>query len=760
MLHFLSHRRSRLACNPCGLTLPNVIISLGTATVVWACSEGVWGGLAGLGVGLVVLRFARNHTCAVEALATVTSKWELALRDASGQLLGSATLPGSSSVPEGVETGSTTNGGMFSRVLNSSAVLAWSSDSAGQREYFSRAWTALTGLSTDQLVTSGWKAAIHPSDLATVESTIEQALRGKTRFEMVYRIRSVDRSYCSLLEHAEPCFDDSGDLAGWIGSCADITSRELIRRALQDATAYLQVYQKIVERHAIVAETDAQGVIIRANERFCRISGYSESELLGQNHRMLNSGVHPKSMWTEVFRTALKKGLWQGEVCNRAKDGSLYWVYTTIAPLLDGDNKVRGYFAIRADISALKTAQVQAEAANRAKTEFLANMSHEIRTPMTAILGYSGLLLEEPEVAECPVKRLEAIRTIERNGKHLLAVINDILDLSRIEAGRMSIELLEFDLSRLIEDVVSLIKVRADEKGLSLDVVIDSQLPRLVWSDPTRLRQILLNLIGNAIKFTEAGGVKVSALVDERQTDVITVDVLDSGIGLTAEQINSLFRPFSQADTSTSRQFGGTGLGLAISRRLAELLGGNVSIAASTPAKGSTFRLTFRWRAPNELLRERNQSPTTHEGTTGYADDRLRGCRVLLAEDGVDNQRLITYFLQKAGAEVTVVTNGQEAVSAALESVRCNFPFDLILMDMQMPVLDGYQATLRLREQGYSLPIVALTAHSMAKDRDKCLNAGCDDFITKPIERRILIERVARSICPSSLVRLPSSPIE
>jgi len=392
----------------------------------------------------------------------------------------------------------------------------------------------------------------------------------------------------------------------------------------------------------------------------------------------------------------------------------------------------------------LEIARAEAEAANRAKSEFLANMSHEIRTPMTAILGYADLLVDEEQ---SPVDRLECIQTIRRNGVHLLALINDILDISKIEANRMTLERLAFSPCEVIADVESLMRMRAAAKGLSFDVEYATTVPETIQSDPTKFRQILLNLAGNAVKFTDAGGVRLIARLIHRSGDleaVLSVEVVDTGIGIRPEQIDRLFAPFTQADSSMARRFGGTGLGLAISRRLARMLGGDITIC-STPGEGSSFTMLAA-TGPLEgipLVQGRRQigAVSTPQPSSDAAVPRLDGLHILLAEDGPDNQRLIAFHLRKAGATVVIADHGRAAVERAFDALATT-PFSVVLMDMQMPELDGYSATRYLRAHGYDRPILALTAHAMAGDRERCLAAGCDDYTTKPIDRIALLRLV------------------
>jgi CheY-like chemotaxis protein len=397
--------------------------------------------------------------------------------------------------------------------------------------------------------------------------------------------------------------------------------------------------------------------------------------------------------------------------------------------------------------AALRTAHEAAEVANRAKSEFLANMSHEIRTPMTAILGFADLLDDEDQAPASVQRRRDAASTIRRNGEHLLSIINDILDLSKIEAGKMTVEQVRVEPEQLIRDVLDLMHVKASAKGITLAAHCPAPVPAVIQSDPVRLRQVLVNLVGNAIKFTEVGGVTIHVDHDAASGQV-RFTVQDTGIGMSPEQQDRLFGAFEQADASMTRRFGGTGLGLRISKRLTQMLGGDITVASSA-GQGSTFTASI---ATGDIagvtmvqIGSRQDAPERTPGRPVLAPAArvLEDMRILLAEDGPDNVRLITFHLQRAGALVTSVANGRLALellsSDSAGVLRSPAEFDLILTDMQMPEMDGYDLARQLRAMGHQGPIVALTAHAMAGDAQKCRDAGCDEYATKPIEPGALI---------------------
>jgi len=537
----------------------------------------------------------------------------------------------------------------------------------------------------------------------------------------------------------------------------DMTAHQQAMEAIKQSE---QRFRRIFEAsHDAIVMVDVETMtVVDVNPAAVALLGYDEEELRG----MPVSRIHPDET-TEVERfvqAVLRDGkAHTSELSCLRKDGDR--VFADIsgsllhseegAPLLLAI--VRDATEARKAMAALRRAKQQAEAASRSKSEFLANMSHEIRTPLTAIMGYADLLVDPAlDAAELA----SHVKTIKRNGQHLLSLINDILDLSRIESGRMVIERVRCSPAQVVAEVMSLLQVRAVEKGLALCAEMQPPLPETIETDPTRLRQILLNLVGNAVKFTETGGVRVVVrLVEGAETDepALAFDVVDTGPGMDKAMLERIWKPFEQGDSTTTRKHGGTGLGLAISRRLAEALGGTITVQ-SQPGQGSVFTLTIATgplRGVRMLYEDAFTTFAASRSDRSDAADKASGGvslqgRILLVEDSPDNQRLISFLLKQAGAEVDIACNGREAVEMALRSEQQARPYGLILMDMQMPELDGYAATAQLRSKGWRRPVVALTAHAMAGDQERCLAAGCDDYATKPIARLELLELCARHL--------------
>jgi signal transduction histidine kinase len=403
-------------------------------------------------------------------------------------------------------------------------------------------------------------------------------------------------------------------------------------------------------------------------------------------------------------------------------------------------------------LKATKTAQemaAEAERANASKSEFLANMSHEIRTPMNAIIGFSEVLGEEPLTDQ----QKQYIKLILNSSRHLLGVVNDILDFSKIEAGQMSTESIECDIRVILEDVESLMNPLVKKKNLQLKIGYSDDVPVAIMADPARLRQCLINLLNNAVKFTEQGYVRIFAQkILKNNNPFIEFEVSDTGIGIPTEKLGTIFDSFTQADGSTTRKYGGTGLGLTITKQLAGLMGGDVT-AESRVGRGSTFRFYIPATTPPEQFPENDESANNSEAEQetemkhGNSQTEFSG-RVLVAEDGLANQALIKLLLEKLGFVVTVAGDGLEAVDAIK-----NQHFEMVFMDMQMPNVNGYEATGRLRSLGINTPIIAMTANTAAEDEKQCLAAGCDDFVSKPIDKAHLLKVIREHLGTSAGIK-------
>jgi PAS domain S-box-containing protein len=508
----------------------------------------------------------------------------------------------------------------------------------------------------------------------------------------------------------------------------------------------------------VIATADVAGRIEWVSQGFERLTGFRPDEVIGRSPSSLLHGPLTDAEEVSRIREAVRAGRgFSAELVNYRRTGEAYWVRLEVQPTYDECGQHTGFVAIERDMTVekeleralrrneaeLRRALERAESADRARSAFFANMSHEIRTPLTAISGYADLLAE-PSLAD--EDRMSHVRTIRRNGEYLLHLINDILDLSKIEAGRFEVERESCSLFSIVQDVLEIMRMRAAAKQLALDVNYHLPLPGRIRTDATRLRQILVNLVGNAVKFTEAGRVTIVVRLLEGANGSgpqLLLDVVDTGIGIAPAVQRRLFTPFVQADASTSRRFGGTGLGLAISQRLAELLGGDITLR-STPGVGSRFTVRID---PGELddatfVTTAPTSRRDEEPLRLWAPPAQMTGRVLLAEDGLDSQRLIVHMLQGVGLDVDVADNGRIACAMEREARQTGRPYDLVLMDMQMPIMDGFDATRQLRASGFERPIIALTAHAMPGDRERCLQAGCDEYLPKPIDRAQLLARI------------------
>ncbi len=554
---------------------------------------------------------------------------------------------------------------------------------------------------------------------------------------------------------------------GWFGLIVSVLVFACVcalDRVLSDAQQ-TRSRLKISEENLVEFASNMQDVlwIVSADRKqffyvspaFEKLWGRTEDELYA-NAALWLEGVQPEESQqvSLAYAAVLDDKFIDVEYRVVRSDGAVIWVCDRGTAVLDQRGNIQRLVGTTEDISLRKRAQTEvlrakeaAETANRTKNEFVANMSHEMRNPLTAVLGYTELLLEENRGCTDTVDKLQ---TIKRHGLHLLDVINDILDLSKMEAGKLTIHDTLVSPAEIVSDVVSLVRAAAEQKHLPLTTACEGGVPAVIHVDRQRVARILVNLASNAIKFTSQGSVRIVTRsgVCERGHTTIEFEVIDTGVGMSAEDTKKLFQPFHQVDASHTRQHGGAGLGLAISGRLAQRMGGEIRVKTKQGA-GSRFCLTLPvGGVPTDKLiydTDATSSESARDIDSADKKEAVRlDCRLLLAEDSGDNQRLIASLLQNAGAAVTVAENGAIAVRQIIDAWESGRPYHVVLMDVQMPVLDGLSATRRLRDRCYDLPILALTANAMTGDRETCLQSGCDDYMSKPIDRQRLLTLVAR----------------
>ncbi len=612
-----------------------------------------------------------------------------------------------------------------------SGICLWDWDLVRDSVEFDGNWGAMLGYTGEEVAQTprdAWNRSMHPDDLANTLEQIERHCRGETpHFESEARMRHSDGHWVPMLFRGSVNHRDQNGLALRIsGTAIEISQlKQAVRQAEQSEALLKTVIDLLPQR---VFWKDRQGRFLGANRNFKADVGVEH--IVGKTDQEVPwAGAQPDGTEDRQIMEHRQPVLNHAQQLTRGDQ--VEWRTTSKVPLIDARGEVWGVLGTYQDITPFKIAEAElikarnaAEDASKAKSEFLATMSHEIRTPMNGVIGFTELLLQTPMNPE----QLSMASTIRDSGRALMTIIDDILDFSRIEAGRVSVELSKVDAKRIANDVLALLRPRAEEKQLELDVQWPPHVSATVLGDAGRLRQVLVNLASNAIKFTEAGRVTIRAAEVD---GMLRLEVEDSGIGIAADQLPRLFSMFTQADSSTTRKYGGTGLGLAISKQLVELMGGQIGVH-SQAGNGSTFWFTLPSAQRSELTAT-NRVLKLDAGLES-SDDNVPNAshpRVLVVEDHAVNRMLATRLLAKLGCEVEFAENGLIACERTLHQ-----DYDLIFMDCQMPEMDGFEATraIRDREQtaGRRTPIVALTANAMSEDRERCLQAGMDDYITKP----------------------------
>jgi PAS domain S-box-containing protein len=664
----------------------------------------------------------------------------------------------------------------FRHLANHVPVAIWKSCANGEPRFFNQTFLDLSNDTLESRLQKPLSADLHPDDIAVWDEAIRQAQSGRTAVTVECRRLRCDGTYRWIHETIAPRFLDDGSFAGLIGCGADVTER---KAALTQLKATEERFELAVKgSNDVIWDFNLESQTAYFSPRFTEILGI-EADQTPQTFEDFADMMHPaerdkaKQAWNRHLSNFMPVDI---EHRLRTAAGEYRWFRTRGQSVVSPTGAVIRFAGASTDISEQKLAhqtllrfatdseearmrfenqahelslkaeelefeRVRAQEASRSKSAFLANMSHEIRTPLNAVLGMTDLVLQDQLCDE----HRNLLQTVMTSGEHLLTLLNDILDFSKIEAGKLAVDETEFDLARCLTETTQMFKLMAAKKGIACELVSPANLPHMVKGDVGRLRQILINLLGNAIKFTSKGSVTLRASCrSEPNKIVLTCEIIDTGIGIDQDKLGLLFRPFEQIDASTTRQYGGTGLGLAIVRRLIELLGGQLHVE-SIPGQGSTFTFSVR------LTLTQPVSTSDDSGTAAAATHHIdRSLRVLVAEDVPVNQKLVQLLLERQGHQALLASNGQ----AAVDIVKQDKHVDLILMDMQMPILDGCAAAkqireLELAENRLRLPIIALTANAASESRDECYQAGMDAFVTKPIRKADLFDTMERLLSRS-----------
>ena len=614
---------------------------------------------------------------------------------------------------------------------------------AGMDGYFKRvnpAWERTLGYTPVEMTASPFLEFVHPDDQANTIAEVGKLASGGETISFENRYRAKDGSYKLLEWNAKPFPEDQLIFA----AARDITEH---RRAEQMLDRFFTLSLDMLS----IVGFDGQRQ--RINPAWERILGYTAAELAGSSVEEL---VHPDdraAIKAQLEKLQRGENMVSFEARYRAKDGSYRWMMWNAIPFAEQQL----IYAAARDITERKQAEgrmqqlkEEAESANRAKSEFLARMSHEIRTPLNVIIGMGDVL----ERTALNTEQRQYVRIFERAGGTLLALINDILDLSKIEAGRIVLEEIDFELAGVLQAVVEILSVRAREKGLDLGYEISPGTPERLTGDPNRLREILVNLVSNAVKFAAHGRVwiRVEPDPDDVRVGSLRFNVSDTGIGIASEKLDLIFEAFTQADTSTSRNYGGTGLGLAISKRMVELMGGRIW-AESVPGEGSTFSFTAKFGVGAGSARPSSVEPAAEPGAV--STDASANPRILVVDDSEDNRLLVAAYLQDLPCRQEFAEDGRIALDKF-----CSGSYDLVLMDLQMPVLDGYEAIRRMRgweeEQGRAItPIIALTASALEADLQRALDAGATAWVRKPVRMLTLLDAVRKHAAKSDSSKAP-----
>ncbi|MGA2119369.1 MAG: PAS domain S-box protein [Bryobacteraceae bacterium] len=629
----------------------------------------------------------------------------------------------------------------------------WVTNAQGGKQFINRAYRHFLGTGYEQTAADKWQSRLHPDDAASYLAAARRAVEEHTPFRAEARWRRFDGEWRWVASYAEPRFTPSGEFLGHVGLCVDITERKQTEQALQSSE---EKFRQLAENmHEVFWLVDARtNQTLYLNPAYEQVWGRTRDSAYRNPDSWLDS-VHPddREQSRQLWVVQAERKPTEAEFRIQTPEGREKWIRNWAFPICAQDGQIIRVGGIAEDITERKhyeqelvLARQAADAANAAKSCFLANMSHEIRTPMNGVLGMLELLC----LTDLTAEQRQYTDVIESSGRSLLSLIDNILDLSKIEARKVALETADFNLRRTVEDAVQTLSYQAKAKGLALGWLASPETPLILRGDPNRLRQVLINLVSNAIKFTEHGEVTLRVRGENQHNGKATLHfaITDTGIGIRSDQALGLWEPFVQADNSATRKYGGTGLGLTISRQLVEMLGGEIGFD-STEGNGSTFWFTAVFNMPEESA---FQSPESREGPaprqpanrgiflTPGADSRRRGARILVTEDDRTSQAVLLAQLDKLGYQASAASSGVDALEALQRG-----KYDLVLMDCQMPEMDGFEASRRIRKSGCpGIPIVAVTANAMVGDWERCLDAGMDDYLSKPIELSRLAKTLAK----------------
>ena len=625
----------------------------------------------------------------------------------------------------------------FRLVMDSIPHFVWTARPDGSANYFNQWWYEYTGRTFEETKDWRWTSLMHPEDREVAVTRLSESVKAGVAAEHQHRFkRNSDGSWRWHLVRTVPLRNELGEITTWVGTATDIHDQKM---AEENSRLIIETIPQGIWR------TNPDGSADYFSTRFTEIVDTDTSKFLGWGW---TQPIHPDDQprllteWQRCRDAGIPVDV-EFRLLNRR--GRYVWFRSQGRPFFNEKGEIIKYYGTWTNVDIQKKASQEllaakeaAEKANDLKSAFLANMSHEIRTPLGAMIGFADLL-RDPAINE--TEKANYLEILRRNGEQLGHLINDILDLSKIETGHLSLEYTPINPLQVANEVVSLLSVLAKERSIEIRVSQDPTLPKEIVTDPVRLRQVLTNIVGNALKFTKSGTIdlKLAGRVLHDGKKQALFEVTDTGIGIPEASVESLFKAFTQADNSITRKYGGTGLGLALSRSLARAMGGDLVLVKTRENHGSTFLITINSEDDRlSMSSARIAAEMKVDSMAPPKEKQLDGLKILLVEDAKDNQQLIHRYLSRQGAEVEIVENGLEGLQAALRG-----DYHLVLMDIQMPVMDGYTATSELRSRGYDKPIIALTAHAMSDVRQRCMDVGYTDHLPKPINSKELVQKIA-----------------